>query len=105
MLLKRIGDTRKAVSHNMESIHLEGSANFNKNLDSSAYRSAAVQVIAKGGDVNEAQALMDAARKIEGAKVTVATTVRTNEIIYKVYEEFYILVTLFLSLEVLNIDN
>mmetsp|Transcript_8148 Transcript_8148/g.11449 ORF Transcript_8148/g.11449 Transcript_8148/m.11449 type:complete len:236 (+) Transcript_8148:311-1018(+) len=82
-----LGDTRTAVLHNMESIHLEGNSNFNGKLDSTAYRSAAVQVIAKGGDVNEAQSLMDAARKIEGAKVSVATTLRTNEIIYKVMKK------------------
>ena len=43
-----------------------------------------MQVIAKGGDKSEAQSLMGAARKIEGATVFLPTSVRTNEIIHKV---------------------
>lgn len=86
--MELLGDTRTAVVHNMASINLEGNPNFSEKLDSTAYRAAAVQVIAKGGDANEAQALMDAARKIEGAKVSVSTTVRTNEIIYKVIKSY-----------------
>ena len=46
-----------------------------------------MKVIAKGGDINEAQGLMDAARRIEGARVFLPTSIRTNEIIHKVLKK------------------
>ncbi len=88
-----LGDSRSSLEHNMTSLRLErpllnsaGNAYINPQGNkpvTSAYRAAAVQIIAKGGNRDEAYRLMDAARTLEGRVFTLDTTQRTNEIIYK----------------------
>lgn len=82
-----LGDTRTALSHNMQAIALEN-PNEDTKTKSAAYRAAAVQIIAKGGgDYKESYALMDAARATEGKTFQLSTTIRTNEIIKKIRQQ------------------
>lgn len=85
-----LGDSRSALEHNMTSIQLEkpvapsavSGYNSGPKPVTSAYRAAAVQIIAKGGSRDEAFRLMDIARTLENKTYTLDTTQRTNEIIY-----------------------
>ena len=78
-----MGDTRGALKHNLESVAIDSrnALQGGGKPNSLAYRAAAVQIIALGGDRNEAHRLMDAARSIEGKKHFLGTTERTNEIL------------------------
>lgn len=85
-----LGDSRTSLEHNMASIHLENPAaivanGYNRSAPkpvTSAYRAAAVQIIARGGRREEAHKLMDIARTLEHKTYVLDTTQRTNEIIY-----------------------
>ena len=74
------GDTTSSLEHNKKAIALE-EAEVGSRKHTSAYRAAAVQIIAKGGDYSEAHKLMDAARRHEGKRTVVETTQKTYEII------------------------
>jgi tetratricopeptide (TPR) repeat protein len=76
------GDTHSALEHNLQSIQLEDPSKMTPHT--SAYRSAAVQIISKGGSQEEAIAFMKAARMYEKKKIELPTTQRTNEILEKV---------------------
>jgi tetratricopeptide (TPR) repeat protein len=79
-----LGDTRTALQHNLTAIRLDDPLADVK-TKSSAYRLAAVQIIAKGGGEHvDAIKLMDSARVMEGKTFQLSTTVRTNEIISKI---------------------
>ncbi len=84
-----LGDSRSSLEHNLTSIYLENPASLLPSIGSagpkpvtSAYRAAAVQIIAKGGSRQEAFKLMDIARTLENRTFQLDTTQRTNEIIY-----------------------
>jgi tetratricopeptide (TPR) repeat protein len=81
-----MGDTHAALEHNLKSIELEDPARGYK-PNTSAYRAAAVQIIARGGSRAEALSLMTAARQIEGKKTELSTTERTYEIINKIKQQ------------------
>jgi tetratricopeptide (TPR) repeat protein len=74
-----MGDTRASLEHNLRSIDIEDPSR--KKPHTSAYRAAAVQIISRGGDRQQAHDLMDAARRIEGKKNVLETSNRTYEII------------------------
>lgn len=85
-----MGNTEEALQHNLRSLSIE-QANSTKS-NPKALRSAAVQIISTGvppdsaagmGDdrITAASRLMDAARAIEGKRVSLPTTTRTYEII------------------------
>jgi len=83
-----LGDTFTALKHNFESIRLEppvipafDQPRPRHHQETSAYRAAAVQIISVGGKKEEAHLLMDVARKIEGKKIALSTTERTNELL------------------------
>eukprot|EP01034_Spumella_vulgaris_P024836 gene24836-31224_t len=88
-----LGDSRSSLEHNMTSLRLErpvlNSAGTGYVTSAgtkpvtSAYRAAAVQIIAKGGSRDEAYKLMDVARTLENKTFVLDTTQRTNEIINK----------------------
>ena len=73
--------TRRArhVAHD-QAIALEEAEVYSRK-HTSAYRAAAVQIVAKGGDYAEAHKLMDAARRHEGKHTVMETTQKTYEII------------------------
>lgn len=75
-----LGDSRTALYHNMKSIELEKELPSSE-INTHAYRAAAVQTIAQGRGYDEALRLINEARKHEGAKYVSPTTERTNEII------------------------
>lgn len=77
-----LGDTRSALKHNMTSIYLENPG-YERPRQPVVTSAAAVQIIASGGNRSEAFKLMDIARTLENKTVTLDTTQRTNEIIYK----------------------
>lgn len=79
-----LGDTHTALKHNLTSIELESNL---RHPNTTAYRRAAVQIIATGGDRGEAQRLIDAARHIEGKVTTLPTSERTHEIINKIQQQ------------------
>lgn len=76
-----MGDTYTALQHNMTSIDIE---EHRLQPNTSAYRSAAVQIIARGGAREDALALMTAARSIENKHLEMPTSERTYEIIHKI---------------------
>jgi tetratricopeptide (TPR) repeat protein len=78
-----LGDARSALEHNLMSVQLEN-PRVQEKPNTSAFRAAAVQIIAKGGRREEAFALMDAARHLERKKTELATSVQTQEIIQKI---------------------
>lgn len=82
-----MGDARSALEHNLTSVSLEN-PRLQANPNTSAFRAAAVQLIAKGGKREEAYALMDAARHLEKKKIDLPTSVQTNEIIYKIRKRY-----------------
>jgi len=71
------GDAYSSLMHNLEAITLEKRFQSDVKPDTSIYRSAAVQIIAKGGSRDEAHRLMDEARAIEHKKVDLPTSNRT----------------------------
>lgn len=77
-----MGDTHAALQHNLQSIALEDPLRVKPNT--SAYRAAAVQIIAKQGSRDQAVALLDAARRIEGKTLELSTTERTYELIDRI---------------------
>lgn len=82
-----LGDTHAALEHNMQSIQLEDPHKGVK-PHTSAYRAAAVQIIAtQRGTREEAIALIDAARRLEGKKLELSTTERTYEIIDRIKQQ------------------
>lgn len=78
-----LGDARSALEHNLISVNLEN-PRLQANPNTSAFRAAAVQIIAKGGRREEAFALMDAARQLEHKKAELSTSIQTHEIIQKI---------------------
>lgn len=81
-LYSSMGDTYTALQHNMTSIELEDHRLVKPNT--SAYRAAAVQIIARSGTRESALALMSAARAIENKHIELPTSERTYEIIHKI---------------------
>lgn len=77
-----LGDNHTAFKHNLTSIQLEDPRTMKPNT--SAYRAAAVQIIARGGDRQEAIAYMTAARNIENKHIDLPTSQRTNELLFKI---------------------
>lgn len=75
-----MGDSRTALYHNMKAIELEKLLPSSE-INTHAYRAAAVQTIAQGRGYDEALRLINEARKHEGVKYVSPTTERTNEII------------------------
>jgi len=88
-ITNRLGDTHTALKHNLEAIALEkagatGQGDKDKDkIQTKAYRQAAVQIIASGGDKALAHRLMDAARAHEGQKCQLSTSAGTAEVIMK----------------------
>ncbi len=80
-----LGDTHSALEHNLQSIQLEDPSKMAPNT--SAYRAAAVQIISKGGNHEEALSFMKAARMYEKKQFQLSTTQRTNEILEKVEKQ------------------
>lgn len=82
-----LGDTHSALQHNLQSIQLEDPhKGFKPNT--SAYRAAAVQIIAtQRGTKEDAVALIDAARRYEGKKFELSTTERTFELIDRIKQQ------------------
>ena len=83
-----MGNTEEALQHNLTSLSIEQSNSMKNNPK--ALRSAAVQIISSGlppdanmgnDSLKAASRLMDAARAIEGKRVSLPTTTRTYEII------------------------
>lgn len=85
-LTELLGDTAGALEHNLQALQLERHSRAPQ-PNTAAYRAAAVQSIVRGGATSqrEASALMDAARALEGRKVTLPTTQRTYEIVAQIY--------------------
>jgi tetratricopeptide (TPR) repeat protein len=81
-----LGDTHTALKHNLESIAIDESKyhQFGIAPNTSAYRAAAVQIISKGGNHDEAHDLIKRARLLEKKKVVLSTSARTEEIINKI---------------------
>lgn len=78
-----LGDARSSLEHNLASIRLDNPHAQDKPV-TSAFRSAAVQIIAKGGRREEAYALMDQARMLEKKHIDLPTSTQTYEIIQKI---------------------
>lgn len=79
-----LGDTHAALEHNLQSIQLEDPHKGVK-PNTSAYRAAAVQIIAtQRGTREEAVSLIDAARKFEGKQLELPTTEKTYELIDRI---------------------
>lgn len=78
-----LGNARASLEHNLMSVQLDNPRN-QANPNTTAFRAAAVQIIAKGGRRDEAFALMDAARQLEHKKFDLPTSVQTYEIIQKI---------------------
>lgn len=83
-----MGNTEEALKHNLRSLSIEQSKSIKNNPK--ALRSAAVQIISTGlppdagmgnDRLHAASRLMDAARAIEGKRISLPTTTRTYEII------------------------
>ena len=84
-----MGNTEEALQHNLRSLSIEQANSIRSNPK--ALRSAAVQIISTGVPVDSADMgsdrikaasrLMDAARAIEGKRISLPTTTRTYEII------------------------
>lgn len=92
-LYNALGDSHLAYQHNIESIQLENAGISGSGGDESsikdkanAYRAAAIQVIAKGGQRETALSLVSNARNLEGKKFLCSTTDRTNAIMFKVMQ-------------------
>lgn len=82
-----LGDARSALDHNLMSVQLEN-PRTQAHPNTSAFRAAAVQIIAKGGRREEAFALMDAARHLERKKADLSTSIQTQEIIQKIKRRY-----------------
>ncbi len=80
-----LGDNHTALKHNLESIEIDESNYVKTNIppNTTAYRKAAVQIISRGGNKEEAHALMDKARQYENKTFQLSTSQRTYEIINK----------------------
>ncbi|RYG67317.1 hypothetical protein EON64_07710 [archaeon] len=78
-----LGDTYTALQHNFASIDIEDPGHCNV-INTSAYRNAAVQLVARGGSRRDALALMAAARTLEHKHITLDTTERSQEIVQKI---------------------
>ena len=98
-----LGDTLSALEHNTKAMSIEANiystdvsnlpSSVKTTLNSSAYRSAAIQMITKGGGISQngmsrsiqsqetAVKLITMARSIENKNVILPTTQRTNEIL------------------------
>jgi tetratricopeptide (TPR) repeat protein len=86
-LQNALGDSNAALEHNLLSIKLEEQQkqmNPHYQPHTSAYRAAAVQWVAKGGNREQAIELLHAARHIEKKQVDLLTSNRTYEIIDKI---------------------
>jgi tetratricopeptide (TPR) repeat protein len=82
-----LGDTHSALHHNLQSIQLEDPHKGYK-PNTSAYRAAAVQIITtQRGTKEDAVALIDAARRMEGKKLELSTTERTFELIDRIKQQ------------------
>lgn len=82
-----LGDAHSALEHNLMSVRLEN-PRTKAHPNTSAYRAAAVQIIAKGGAREEAFALMDAARHLEHKRADLSTSVQTHEIIHMIKRRY-----------------
>eukprot|EP01032_Pedospumella_encystans_P017420 gene17420-19851_t len=78
-----LGDAHSSLEHNLAAIRLDN-PHAQKNPVTTAFRAAAVQIIAKGGRRDEAFALMDQARQLERKRFDLPTSVQTHEIIQKI---------------------
>ena len=77
------GNSRKALDNNLASIRLEKAGYTGGNINTEAYRNAAKQSFARGKR-EQALALIQEARQIEGKMYQSDTTIGTNEIISKI---------------------
>ena len=74
-IYEAMGDSNLSLSHNRQAMSLQANA--------ACFRSAAVQIVAKGSR-DEAYELMDAARRLQHRHVDLPSTQRTMEIIQKI---------------------
>eukprot|EP01038_Epipyxis_sp_PR26KG_P008451 gene8451-11429_t len=82
-----LGDNYSSLHHNLTSIQLvqqQLARGIIAKPNTNVYRTAAVQLISKGGNREEALKLVAAARTIEGKHIDLPTSTRTYEIIAKV---------------------
>jgi Flp pilus assembly protein TadD len=82
-----LGDARSSLEHNMTAIQLEN-PRTHPHPNTTAFRAAAVQIIAKGGRREEAFALMDTARQLEHKTADLATSVQTRELIARIKKRY-----------------
>jgi len=84
-----LGDARSALQHNMMSVQLENPRAVAK-PNTSAFRQAAVQLIAKGGTENreEAYRLMSAARSVEKKHIDLPSSTLTYELISRIKKRY-----------------
>ena len=78
-----LGDARSSLEHNLAAIRLDNPHSQAK-PNTTAFRAAAVQIIAKGGRREEAYALMDQARQLEKKHIDLPTSTQTHEIIQRI---------------------
>jgi tetratricopeptide (TPR) repeat protein len=78
-----IGDSRTALTMNLQAIELEKKGHHGGYLNTDVYRAAAIQSISKG-DQEQALQLVREARQLEQKLFQSPTTDRTNEIIAKI---------------------
>lgn len=93
-IYKELGNTTESLKHNLKAIEIEKNKHelylMNPSVqtaakpNTSAYRTAAVQIISQGGEYSEALDLIRRARQLEKKEATSSTTERTNEIINKI---------------------
>ncbi|KAJ1441183.1 hypothetical protein B484DRAFT_390774 [Ochromonadaceae sp. CCMP2298] len=82
-----LGDSRTALKHNLISVQLENPRAVAK-PNTSAFRAAAVQLIAKGGSRDEAFKLMDAARFVENKHYDLPTSQLTRELVLRIKNRY-----------------
>jgi tetratricopeptide (TPR) repeat protein len=82
-----MGDSRSALVHNLQSVQLENPRAVAK-PHTSAFRAAAVQLIAKGGSRSEAFQLMDAARFVEKKHYDLPTSQLTKELVLRIKSRY-----------------
>lgn len=79
------GDSRTALTTNLQAIELEKKGYHNGYINTDVYRASAVQSVTKG-DKEQALQLVRDARKLEGKLYQSPTTDRTNEIVAKIMQ-------------------
>jgi tetratricopeptide (TPR) repeat protein len=80
-----IGDSRTALAMNLEAIELEKKGHHGGYVNTTVYRSAAIQSISKG-EQEQALQLVREARQLEQKCYQSPTTERTNEIMAKIIQ-------------------